>query len=192
MRVRITVLFALFIAGWLWLGARAQTDAPIVSGAHRFEKITDGIYYATASGTMQVGANSPVIVTNTEAIIIDSETSPAAGRALVQDIKAFTDKPVRYVIDSHFHYDHLFGNQIFGPDVRIIGHDHTRERLKVNTMEQYTFLTSVTPLPARELRTILVETPPGCTTDSRTGLAAICSSCRRLSEKPRTANFAAA
>jgi cyclase len=149
MRAGMTVLFALCIAGWLWLGARAQTNAPIVSGAHRFEKITDGIYYATASGTMQVGANSPVIVTDTEAIIIDSETSPAAGRALVQDIKAFTDKPVRYVIDSHFHYDHLFGNQIFGPDVQIIGHDHTRERLRVNTMAQYTFLTSVSPVPAR-------------------------------------------
>jgi cyclase len=149
MRIRMTVLFALFVAGWLWLDARAQTSTPIVSGAHRFEKIADGIYYATASGTMQVGANSPVIVTDAEAIIIDSETSPAAGRALVQDIKAFTDKPVRYVIDSHFHYDHLFGNQIFGPDVQIVGHDHTRERLKVNTMTQYTFLTSVTPLPAR-------------------------------------------
>jgi glyoxylase-like metal-dependent hydrolase (beta-lactamase superfamily II) len=149
MRARITVLFALFIAGWLWLDARAQTNAPIVSGAHRFEKITDGIYYATASGTMQVGANSPVIVTDAEAIVIDSETSPAAARALVQDIKAFTDKPVRYVIDSHFHYDHLFGNQIFGADVQIIGHDHTRERLMVDTMKQYTFLTSVNPVPGR-------------------------------------------
>jgi glyoxylase-like metal-dependent hydrolase (beta-lactamase superfamily II) len=98
---------------------------------------------------MTVGANSPVIVTDTEALIIDSETSPAAGRALVQDIKAFTDKPVKYVIDSHYHYDHAFGNQIFGPDVQIIGHDHTRQRLLTNTMEQYTFLTSINPVPAR-------------------------------------------
>jgi len=133
----------------LWRKEVAQTNAPIVSGAHHFDKIGDGIYYATGSGAMQVGANSPVIVTDTEAIIIDSETSPAAGRALVQDIKAFTDKPVKFVIDSHYHYDHLFGNQIFGPEVQVIGHDHTRERLKVNTMEQYTFLTSVNPLPAR-------------------------------------------
>ena len=130
MRARLALLFAVVIAGWLWLDARAQTNAPIVSGAHRFEKIAEGIYYATASGTMQVGANSPIIVTDSEAIVIDSETSPAAGRALVQDIKAFTDNPVKYVIDSHFHYDHLFGNQIFGPDVQIIGHDHTRERLQ--------------------------------------------------------------
>jgi hypothetical protein len=94
MRALIAVLFALFIAGWLWLDARAQTNAPIVRGAHRFDKIGDGIYYATGSGTMQVGANSPVIVTDTEAIIIDSETSPAAGRALVQDIKAFLTSPL--------------------------------------------------------------------------------------------------
>lgn len=149
MRARITVLFAVFMAGWLWLDARAQSGGPLVSGAHRFEKIAEGIYYATASGTMQVGANSPVFVTDAEAIVIDSETSPTAGRALVQDIKVFTDKPVKYVIDSHFHYDHLFGNQVFGPDVQIIGHDHTRERLKVNTLEQYTFLTSVRPIAAR-------------------------------------------
>src|SRR5947208_14557157 len=114
MRLRVTFLFFVFAIGWLWLDARAQTGAPIVSGAHRFEKIADGIYYATASGTMNVGANSPVIVAANEAIVIDSETSPAAGRALVQDIKAFTDKPVKFVIDSHFHYDHLFGNQVFG------------------------------------------------------------------------------
>src|SRR5262245_10193142 len=145
MRVVVTVLFGGFVAGWLWLDARAQTGAPIIKGAHRFEKIADGIYYATASGTMTVGANSPVIVSDNEAIVIDSETSPAAGRALVQDIKAFTDKPVKFVIDSHFHYDHLFGNQVFGPDVQVIGHDHTRVRLQANTMEQFTFRNSVNP-----------------------------------------------
>src|SRR5690349_3133683 len=87
MRARLALLFGVIIAGWLWLDARAQTNGPIVSGAHKFEKIAEGIYYATASGTMQVGANSPIIVTDSEAVIIDSETSPTAGRALVQDIK---------------------------------------------------------------------------------------------------------
>ena len=101
MRVRVTILFLLFAAGWLWLDARAQTGGLIISGAHRFEKVTDGVYYATASGTMTVGSNSPIIVTDTEAVVIDSEITPAAARALVADIKAITDKPVRYVIDSH-------------------------------------------------------------------------------------------
>jgi cyclase len=149
MRLRVTILFTLFAAGWLWLDARAQTGGPIVSGAHRFEKVADGVYYATASGTMTVGANSPIIVTDTEAIVIDSEITPAAARALIADLKAVTDKPVKYVIDSHYHYDHAFGNQVFGPDVQIIGHENTRKRLLGNTMEQYTYLSSVEPVPAR-------------------------------------------
>ena len=163
MRVLVAVLCAVVCAGYLWLDAGAQGTSPIVSGAHRFEQITESIYYATASGTMSVGANSPVFVNGTEAIVIDSGTSPAAGRALVQDVKALTDKPVRFVIDSHYHYDHLYGNQVFGPEVQIIGHDHTRERLKVNTLEQYTFLTSIRTIPQRiqSLRErIATETDP--------------------------------
>src|SRR5258706_10454757 len=113
MRLRVTFLFFLFAVAWLWLDARAQSGGPIVSGAHRFEKVADGVFYATASGTMTVGANSPIILSDDEALIIDSETSPAAGRALVADLKAVTSKPVRYVVDSHYHYDHAFGNQIF-------------------------------------------------------------------------------
>jgi glyoxylase-like metal-dependent hydrolase (beta-lactamase superfamily II) len=149
MRARITLLFALFVIGWLWLDARAQTNTPIVSGAHRFEKVADGIYYATASGTMNVGANSPVILTDTEALIVDSSITPAAARAMVQDIKAITDKPIRYVVDSHYHYDHSFGNQIYPPDVQVIGHANTRMRMLGPVMEQYTYLTSVRPVPER-------------------------------------------
>ena len=150
MRGAVTVLFGVLVAGWLWLDARAQT--PLVRGAHRFEKVADGIFYASASGTMIVGANSPVIVGDTEAIVIDSETSPAAARALVDDIKAVTDKPVKFVIDTHYHYDHLFGNQVFGPDVQVIGHDHTRLRLQKNTLQEYTFLSSLNPARVETLR----------------------------------------
>jgi cyclase len=149
MRVGVTALFVALLAGLIWLDGRAQTTDPLVSGAHRFEKVTDGVFYATASGTMTVGANSPIIVTNDEALVIDSEITPAAARALVTDLKAVTSKPVRYVVDSHYHYDHAFGNQIFTPDVQVIGHDNTRRRMLTNVMEQYTYLSSVQPVPAR-------------------------------------------
>ena len=95
MRVRVTLLFVAAFATWVWLDGRAQTNAPVVSGAHQFEKVTEGIYYTTASGTMNVGANSPIILTDDEALVIDSEITPAAARALVADMKAVTPKPVR-------------------------------------------------------------------------------------------------
>ena len=149
MRVPVlTALIAVF-AGWVWLDGRAQSNGPVVSGAHRFERVTDGIYYATASGTMTVGANSPIIVTDDETLVVDSEITPAAARALVSDLKAITDKPVRYVVDSHYHYDHAHGNQVFMKDAQVIGHDNTRKRMLTNVLEQYTYLTSVEPVPAR-------------------------------------------
>jgi cyclase len=149
MRVRMTAVFVAIFAAWVWLDGRAQTAGPIVSGAHRFEKVADGIYYATASGTMNVGSNSPIIVNGDEALVVDSEITPAAARALVADLKAVTPKPVRYVVDSHYHYDHAFGNQVFNADAQVIGHDNTRRRMLTNVMEQYTYLNSVQPVPAR-------------------------------------------
>ncbi|HEV3058445.1 MAG TPA: MBL fold metallo-hydrolase [Vicinamibacterales bacterium] len=154
MRVRLGV-FALVVAAWavwavwLWHDASAQVTGPIVSGAHRFEKVGDGIYYATASGTMTVGANSPIIVNDDESMVIDSEITPAAARALVADLKAVTNKPIGYVIDSHYHYDHAHGNQVFLPAIPVIGHENTRKRLLTNVLEQYTYLNSVQPIPAR-------------------------------------------
>jgi cyclase len=147
-RILMTATFVAVFGAVAWMET-LQTNGPIVSGAHRFEKVTDGIYYATASGTMSVGANSPIFVNDDEVLVIDSEITPAAARALVQDIKVITPKPVRYVVDSHYHYDHAFGNQIFGPDVQVIGHDHTRTRMLGNVMEQFTFLRSVEPVPAQ-------------------------------------------
>src|SRR5437899_1580524 len=149
MRARVFAAFVALFAGWVWLDGRGQTTGPLVSGAHRFEKVIDGVFYATASGTMNVGANSPIILTDDEALIIDSEITPAAGRAIAADLKAITTKPIRYVVDSHYHYDHSHGNQVFMQDAQVIGHDNTRKRMLGNVLEQYTYLNSVQPIPAR-------------------------------------------
>jgi glyoxylase-like metal-dependent hydrolase (beta-lactamase superfamily II) len=151
MRVRIFAAFVILFGAWVWIDgrARAQTSGPIVSGAHRFEKVIDGVFYATASGTMNVGANSPIILTDDEALIVDSEITPAAGRALAADLKAITTRPIRYVVDSHYHYDHSHGNQVFMQDAQVIGHDNTRTRMLTNVLEQFTYLSSVQPVPAR-------------------------------------------
>src|SRR5260370_34796036 len=98
MRTTLALVCICVLAGSTWITGRAQTGGPIVSGAHRFEKVSDGIYYATTSGTMNVGANSPILVNDDEAIVIDSEITPAAARALVADSKALTNKPRRAVI----------------------------------------------------------------------------------------------
>ena len=149
MRVRIFALFAVVFAAYLWIDARAQSGGPTVSGAHRFEKVGEGVYYATSAGVMNVGANSPIFVNDDEVLMVESSITPAAARAMVNDIKAITNKPIRYVVDSHYHYDHAHGNQVFISSATVIGHENTYKRLQTNVLEQYTFLTSVQPVPAR-------------------------------------------
>src|SRR5262249_49952267 len=113
MRVRVFAGLVTLFAAWIWIDGRAQSGGPVVSGADRVEKVTDGTHYAGASGTMNVGANAPVLLPADEALVIDSEITPAAGRALAADLKAVSSKPIRYVVDSHYHYDHSHGNQVF-------------------------------------------------------------------------------
>ena len=149
MRLRVFAAFVILFGAWIWIDGRAQAPGPVVSGAHRFEKVMDGIYYATATGTMNIGSNRAIIITDEEALVVESGITPAAGRALAADLKAVTTKPIRYVVDSHYHYDHAHGNQVFMQDAQVIGHDNTRKRMLGNVLEQYTYLNSVQPLPAR-------------------------------------------
>jgi len=116
--------------------------------SRRFEKIAEGVYYATSTGSMSVGANACVIVNDQDVFVLDPGESPATARALVQDIKTITDKPIRFVANSHFHFDHSHGNQIFGPEVMVIAPDRNYERLSGslgNVLQQQAYATQAAP-----------------------------------------------
>ena len=118
--------------------------------AFRFNKVAEGVYHAIGTGALTVVGNSSVIVNDDDVIIVDDHVSPAAAWVLVDEIKALTNKPVRTVINTHFHYDHAHGNQIFGKDVQIIGHEFTREMLTVGkSTEMPLYKNYVTGLPTQ-------------------------------------------
>ena len=68
--------------------------------------------------------------------LVDTNITPEATRRLVNDIKTLTDKPIRYVVNTHWHYDHADGNQIFGPEVSIIGHANERTAILAGRVEE--------------------------------------------------------
>jgi len=80
-------------------------------------------------------------------IVVDDHVSPAAAWVLLEEIKTITDKPVTTVINTHFHYDHAHGNQIFGPNVQIIGHEFTRRMLLGEAARMPLYQNYVTSLP---------------------------------------------
>jgi len=121
------VLITLAVAG---VQSQRQPAGTAHNGnAFRFNKVAEGVYHAVGTGALTVVGNSSVIVNSDDVIIVDDHVSPAAAWVLVDEIKTITNKPVRTVINTHFHYDHAHGNQIFDKDVAIIGHEFTREML---------------------------------------------------------------
>ncbi len=97
--------------------------------AFTFNKITDGVYHAVGTGSLVVMSNAAIIEGDSDVLVVDSHVSPGGAWALREELKALTSKPIRWVVNSHYHFDHSHGNQIYGPEVEIIGHDYTRAQM---------------------------------------------------------------
>jgi len=97
--------------------------------AFTFNKIQDGIYHAVGTGNLVVMCNAAIIETDRDVLVVDSHVTPGGAWALREELKAITSKPIRFVVNSHHHFDHSHGNQIYGPDVEIIGHQFARDMI---------------------------------------------------------------
>ena len=80
----------------------------------------------------KVNSNAAVILTNDGVVVVDSHSKPSAAYALYREIQAITKQPIRKIINTHFHWDHWQGNQVYAeafPDLEIITSERTREHL---------------------------------------------------------------
>ena len=136
---RLIVAAVMSIASHAWAQSNSS-PFPVTQGkTYRFEKVADGIYYATGGP----GSNNVVIVNDQDVFLVDDGTTPAAARALLADLKMITPKPVRTVVNTHFHYDHTAGNQVFGPEVQIIGHEYLANAIRTfDVLHREPYLTS--------------------------------------------------
>lgn len=106
---------------------------------HTFEEVAPGVYFAQGTGEVNVGSNSMVVVNGEDVLVVDSHITPDAARELVVAIAGLTDKPIKTLVNTHFHYDHANGNQIFGDGIEIIGHEYTRRKLLTDVLSEPTY-----------------------------------------------------
>src|SRR5215510_2197249 len=96
--------------------------------------IAEGIVlFVTAPyGDVGLDGNSIAILSRDGVFVFDSNGTPAAADAVLGEIRTLTDRPVRYVVNSHWHWDHWYGTEVYQrafPDLRVIAHEKTREMM---------------------------------------------------------------
>ena len=109
-------------------------DQPFVLGNVAVTPLGTGIYAAirTEPLGLAVNANSLFIVNDDHVVVVDAQFTRAATQENIAALRRVTNKPVRYVINTHWHDDHVAGNQVYRdtfPNVRFIAHANTRADL---------------------------------------------------------------
>jgi cyclase len=96
------------------------------------QKVAEGVYLFTTTpyGDVGLSGNSVAILSDDGVLVFDSNGTPETAATVLTEIRKLTDKPVRYLVNSHWHWDHWGGNQTYlaaFPLLQIITHEKTRE-----------------------------------------------------------------
>jgi cyclase len=119
---------AFFRASW----ARAQSQTA-TGNLFEIEKVADGVFAAVARPATLTNCNAAIFVLSRDVLVVDAHSKPSAAASLIAQIKKeVTEKPVHYLVNSHFHWDHTQGDSAYkkaNPQVQIIASDATKELL---------------------------------------------------------------
>jgi glyoxylase-like metal-dependent hydrolase (beta-lactamase superfamily II) len=96
-------------AAWAQLLSPAATP-----GQFEIQKVAADVYFAMAQPWALDNSNAAIFVNSSDVLVVDAHSHPAAAAALIAQIKKeVTSKPVRWLVNTHFHWDHTQGNHAY-------------------------------------------------------------------------------
>jgi glyoxylase-like metal-dependent hydrolase (beta-lactamase superfamily II) len=96
-----------------------------------FDELADGVYRRRFES---LDLNVGVVVGESGALVVDTRASHREADELIEELKTLTRLPLAWVVNTHWHWDHVFGNSRFG-DAAIWGHRLCREALAERPLE---------------------------------------------------------
>jgi glyoxylase-like metal-dependent hydrolase (beta-lactamase superfamily II) len=119
------------VAALLWTASPTVSTAQILEPPTRIE-VAEGVhvFMTPPYGDVGLDGNSVVVLSKDGVLVFDTNGTPAAAEAVLNEIRKLTDKPVKYLVNSHWHWDHWYGTEVYRrafPGVQVITHEKTRE-----------------------------------------------------------------
>ncbi len=117
----------LFVIAVLLAACRGQSERAFSSADFELKMLAPGVYAGIHKFGGKAICNVGVVDNGKETFIFDTFLSPGVAGELLSAVESLGLSPVKYAINSHWHNDHIRGNQMFGEGVRIISTPRTRE-----------------------------------------------------------------
>lgn len=111
------------------------TRTELAPGVHAF------VFDNPRGDAANVDGTSVAIINDRDVVVVDAQWTPATTRRVVAELRRLTDKPVRYVITTHWHGDHWFGNQAWAeayPGAEFITHENTARDMETEEIADLT------------------------------------------------------
>ena len=148
----------LFVVSSVAPGGQAQTSPY----AFEIERVADGVYVAARKEHpgLMFNANSVFVVTDEDVVVVDTNITPSSAAEVLAALRKLTPKPVRFVVNTHFHDDHVMGNQIYAeafPGVQFIAHATTREDMTTDGVSNRRQLLEGAPPMLDFMRRLMTE-----------------------------------
>src|SRR5882757_9304314 len=113
--------------------AAAQAPLPFV-----LTEVGPGVYAAIDGPEHKSGSNAGFVIGDDGVLVVDAFFYPDATKALVGEIRRLTPKPIRYVVNTHYHADHTGGDQVLrDAGAVIIAHKNVRGWVRTNNLNLF-------------------------------------------------------
>jgi glyoxylase-like metal-dependent hydrolase (beta-lactamase superfamily II) len=134
------------------------------------KKVGDGVWAAVAAPAYKVNCNTAIIEDGDGVMVVDTHSKPSAARVIVERLRQLTSKPVRYVVNTHFHWDHWHGNEVYPaayPGAEVVTNQITREAMVRKGLKRIQDHVRTVPAEIAKLRAEAASAP---TADQRARL----------------------
>jgi cyclase len=148
-RIFLLIASVILIAAPLFAG-----DAP---GTFAVREVAKGVYAVIVPDGSPAVGNAGFVVGDDGVLVIDTLEDPEAARQLLAEIRKLTPLPVRYVVNTHYHFDHVGGNGVFAQaGATVVAHPHVRDWARTENLKL--FGASIKPEIKQQIESIALPT----------------------------------